>query len=43
MEDRRLPCLLFEDDLLLCCELKEDLRAMVGQFVEVCKRELKVN
>ena len=36
--------LLYEDDLVLCGELEEDLRAMVGCFVEVCRRRgLKVN
>ena len=40
----RLPGLLYADDLVLCGELEEDLRAMVGQFVEVCRRRgLKVN
>ena len=40
----RLPGLLYADDLILCGELEEDLRAMVGHFVEVCrKRGLKVN
>ena len=30
-------------DLVLCGESEEDLRAMVGCFVEVCKRgDLKV-
>ena len=36
--------LLYADDLVLCSELKEDLRAMMGRFAEVCKRRgLKVN
>ena len=40
----RLPGLLYADDLVLCIELEEDLKAMVGQFVEVCRRRgLKVN
>ena len=39
----RLPGLLYEDDLVLCCELKDDLRVMMGHFVEVCRRGLKVN
>ena len=30
-----LPGLLFVDDLVLCGELEEDLRAMVGSFVGV--------
>ena len=40
----RLPGLFFKDDLVLCGESKEDLRTMVGWFVEVCRRRgLKVN
>ena len=40
----RLPDLLYADDLVLCIKSEEDLRAMVGQFVEVCmRRGLKVN
>ena len=40
----RLPGLLYADDLVLCGESEEDLRAIVGRFVEVCrKRGLKVN
>ena len=35
--------LLYVDDLVLCGESKEDLRAMVGRFVEACRRGLKVN
>ena len=27
----------------LCGELEEDLRVMLGRFVEVCRRGLKVN
>ena len=39
-----MPFLLYADDLVLCGESEEDLRAMVGRFVEVCrKRGLKVN
>ena len=39
-----LPGLLNADDLGLCGGLEKDLRAMVGRFVEVCKRRgLKVN
>ena len=35
---------MYADDLVLCGELEEDLRAMVGYFVEVCRRRgLKVN
>ena len=34
---------MYADDLVLCGELEEDLRAMVGHFVEVCRRSLKVN
>ena len=39
-----LPVLLYPDDLVLCGESKEDLRAIVGRFAEVCKRRsLNVN
>ena len=38
-----LPGLLYVDDLVLCGELEEDLRVMVGRFVEGCRRGLKVN
>ena len=31
------------DDLALCGESEEELRAMVGFFAEVCRRSLKVN
>ena len=47
MEERRewrLPCLLYTDDLVLCGESEEDLKLMVGIFVEMCSRRgLKVN
>ena len=47
LEDRgkwRFPGLLYADDLVLCVELEEDLRAIVEQFAEVCrKRGLKIN
>ena len=33
-----LPVLLYADDLVLCGELEEDLRAMVGSFVGVQER-----
>ena len=40
----RFPGLLDADDLVFCGESEEDLRAMVGRFVEVCRRRgLKVN
>ena len=40
----RLTGLLYVDDLALCVESEEDLSAMVGRFVEVCRRRgLKVN
>ena len=39
-----LPGLFYADGLVVCGELLEkDLRAMVGWFVEVCRRGLKVN
>ena len=34
----RLPGLLYEDDLVLCGESEEDLRVMLGWFVEGCRR-----
>ena len=40
----RLPRFLYANDLVLCGESEEDLREMVGQFVEVCRRRgLKFN
>ena len=40
----RLTGPLYADDLVLCGEPEEDLRAMVGRFDEVCRRRgLKVN
>ena len=40
----RLPGLLYADDLVLCGELEENLRAIVGHFAEVCRRRgLNVN
>ena len=36
----RLPGLLYADDLVLCGESEEDLRAMVGCFVEVCRSQV---
>ena len=39
----RLSGLLYADDLVLCGESDDDLRAMVGHFDEVCRRRgLKV-
>ena len=39
-----MPSLLYANDLALCGESEEDLRAMVGRFAEVCSRRgLKVN
>ena len=34
----RLPGLFYADDLVLCGELEEELKAMVGRFVEVCRK-----
>ena len=34
----RSPGLLYADYLVLCGKLEEDLRVMVGQYVEVCRR-----
>ena len=40
----RLPGILYADDLVLCGESEEDLRAMVRRFVEMCRRRgVKVN
>ena len=40
----RLPRLLYVDDLVLYGESVENLRGMMGRFVEVCRRiGLKVN
>ena len=35
--------LLYPDKLILCGKLDEDLKAMVGSFVEVCRRGPKVS
>ena len=47
LEERRewkLPGLLYADDLVMCGKLEEDLKAMVGSYVEVCRRRgLQVN
>ena len=38
----RLPGLLYADDLALCGDSEEDLKAMVGQYAQVFRRrELK--
>ena len=40
----RLTGLLYADDLVLCSESEDELRAMVGCFAGVCRRRgLKVN
>ena len=39
-----MPGFLYADDLVLCGESEEDVRAMLGRFAEVCRRRgLKVN
>ena len=39
-----MPGLLYADDLVLCCEMQENQREMVGWFAEVSRRrEMKVN
>ena len=44
LEKWRLPGLLYPEDLLLCDQSEEDLkRVVVGCFVEVWRRGLKVN
>ena len=35
----RLPGILHADNLVLYGESEKDLRAMLGRFVEVCKRK----
>ena len=43
-KERTLPGLLYADNLVLCGETEEDLKAMKGRFVEVCgRRGPKVN
>ena len=40
----RLPVLLYAEDLVLSGESEEDLKALVGCFLELCRRgSLKVN
>ena len=40
----RLIGILYADDLVLCGESKEDLRVIMGRFVEMCRRRgLKIN
>ena len=40
----RISDLLYSDDLILCGESKEDLRATVGRFIKMCwRRALKVS
>ena len=40
----RFPGLLYANDLVLSGESEEDLKVMVGHFVEVCRRRgLKFN
>ena len=44
MREWRLPSLLYADELVLCDISEEELRVMVGQFAEVCRRRgLKLN
>ena len=38
----RLPGILYADDLVLWGESEEDLKAIVGRFVEVGRREWRV-
>ena len=33
-----MPGFLYADELVLCIESEEDLRAILGRFVEVCRR-----
>ena len=40
----KLPSILYVGNTVLCMESEEDLRVMIGRFVEVCSRRgLKVN
>jgi hypothetical protein len=42
--ERRIPCLLYADDLVLCGESEESLRKLVESFDRICKRRgLTVN
>ena len=44
VEGRDCLASCMQNDLVLCGESKEDLRVMVGEFAEVCRRRgLKVN
>ena len=38
-----MPDLLYADDLVFCDESEEVLRAMVECFVDVCRRDPKIN
>ena len=39
-----MPGSLYADDMVLCSESEEDLRTLVGRFIEVCRRKgLKAN
>ena len=37
----RLTGLFYVDNLVLCVELEEDLRVMVGWFNDVCRRKVR--
>ena len=39
----RLPGILYAYDLVLYGKSERDIRAIVGHFVDVCRRALKVN
>ena len=42
--EKRVPGLLHADYLVLCSESEDDLKAMLGHFVEMCRRRgQKVN
>ena len=38
-----MPGLLYAANLVLCRESEEDLKVMVGHFIEVYRRSLKLN
>ena len=39
-KEQRLPGLLYTDDLVLCGEPEEDLRATVGRLIEVYMKKV---
>ena len=39
----RIPGLLYTNNLGFCSRSEEDLKVMMGRFVEVCRSGLKIN